>query len=170
MLRPIAITTCLALSATAANANSFVATFTDGAPKDRFELINEGCALQDIAITIDLQETPAGLIFDVTGSGAGVEVYQPVEVTAGEMRVSAVTDGAQALELQVQDFPAGATYSLTADLDDTVSGRQITVSGSEMLGAKLVVRTENVQTAAPFQADGRAVIDLAALGMGCPSA
>ena len=164
------LTFALIATAGIAQAQGLTVTFADGAPKDRFELINEGCALQDVAIAIDLTDTPAGLIFDVTASGAGVEVFQPVEVTAGTMNVSAITDGAQQLQLTVPSFPSDTTYSLTADLDDTVSNRQITVSGSEMLGARVLLTAGEVQAVAPFDANGRAMIDLANLGFGCPSA
>lgn len=59
--------------------------FDEGAPKDRFTVTNiGGCALGPTAVTIDLEGSPYGLIFDVTDRGAGVEVFQPFEVSTGD--------------------------------------------------------------------------------------
>ena len=58
--------------------------FIEGAPKDRFAISLEGnCALDAVSITIDLATAPSGLLFDVTDRGAGVQVFQPFELTAG---------------------------------------------------------------------------------------
>jgi len=162
------ITFLLAMTASSSVAESVSVSFSDGAPKDRFELSNLSCDLENVILSIDLTQTPAGLIFDVTGTGAGVEVFQPVEVTAGTLSVAPVTDGAQMLVMSIPSFPRGAKYTLTADLDDTVSGRQITVSGSEMLGATVSLTMAEVQAIAPFADNGEAIVDLANAGIPCP--
>ncbi|MEO1720574.1 MAG: aggregation factor core, partial [Pseudomonadota bacterium] len=58
--------------------------FLEGAPKDRFTLTNgSNCPLRAADVTIDLSGSPFGLIFDTTGTGAGVQVFQPLELTDG---------------------------------------------------------------------------------------
>ena len=62
-------------------AADIVVRFDEGAPKDSFTITNaDNCALPLTAITIDLAGSAAGLIFDVTGSGAGVSVFQPFQL------------------------------------------------------------------------------------------
>ena len=54
--------------------------FDEGAPKDRFSITNQGaCPLGEVAVTLDLGASAAGLIFDVTSLGAGVSVFQPLK-------------------------------------------------------------------------------------------
>ncbi len=167
MLRTLTICTATLL-ATSSYADVSVA-FRDGAPKDRITLTNEGCDLSNATLTIDLTATPAGLIFDVTSAGAGVEVFQPVEVTAGTISVRPVVDGAQVLVMDIPSFPKGSVFSLTADLDDTVSNRQITVNGSEMIGASVsLVMADGIKTA-PFGSDGTATLALSAGNGSCPT-
>ena len=113
-------------------------TFRDGAPKDRFTLTYEGtCALDRLDVQIDLGTAPAGLIFDTTSAGAGVEVYQPLEWVAGTANTSDVSDGDTLLSIALDDVTPGANWAFTVDIDDTTSTRQITVDGSEMAGATL---------------------------------
>lgn len=117
-----------------------VARFVESAPKDRFEITNTGCDLGTFDLTINLATAPAGLIFDVTDSGAGVEVFQPVEVVSGPVALSEVTDGDQALALRITGFGTGQTVVISADLDDLQTNSQlgqIRVSGSEIAGATL---------------------------------
>ena len=113
-------------------------SFQDGAPKDRFTLIYSGdCVIEAMDVRIDLGTAPAGLIFDTTGAGAGVEVFQPLEWVTGTARTSDVTDGDTALTLSLDQVTPGDTFAFTIDIDDTTSTRQITVDGSEMAGATL---------------------------------
>ena len=129
----------IALLPAAATADILI-TFTEGAPKDRFTLENLGCDLGQVDLTINLATAPAGLIFDVTGRGAGVEVFQPVEVVAGTVTFSDVTDGDQVLNLSLFDFKSGDTAAISADLDDTQAAGalgQIRVAGSEIAGASV---------------------------------
>ena len=71
--------------------------FVEGAPKDRFVFTNVGdCALGAGQFEIDFVNSSAGLIFDVTNEGAGVEVFQPFEITVGAEYLTSqplITDG-----------------------------------------------------------------------------
>ncbi|WP_299298225.1 hypothetical protein [uncultured Tateyamaria sp.] len=152
------IIACL-VTASPALAASLTVTFQDGAPKDRFTIVHDGsCAAAPTHLVIDLGTAPAGLIFDTTGAGAGVEVFQPLEWVTGSARTSAVTDGDTALTLSLDRIAPGETLAFTIDIDDTTSARQITVDGSEMAGASLRM----AGTEAVFDASGRARIDLPA--------
>lgn len=112
--------------------------FRDGAPKDRFTLRYDGaCPLGPTELVIDLGTAPAGLIFDTTEAGAGVDVYQPLEWVKGAAETSAITDGDTALTVIISAWRPGETRIFTVDIDDTTSTRQITVDGSEMVGASL---------------------------------
>jgi len=64
-------------------------TFLESAPKDRFTFTNTGaCDLGPAVLSLDLSGSAAGLIFDTSGDGAGVEVFQPYETNLGQIRVS----------------------------------------------------------------------------------
>lgn len=145
---------------TAASAGDLAVTFTEGAPKDRFDIINTGnCPLPAGLLTIDLEGTAGGLIFDVTGTGAGVDVFQPFEAVSGGAALTAlpqVTDGDTRIDLALAALPAGAALAFTIDIDDTLGTRAITVTGSEMGGAMLRFDGRS----APFDAAARAVLTL----------
>lgn len=133
-------------------------SFRDGAPKDRFTLSYDGsCATTPLQVEIDLGTAPAGLIFDTTGAGAGVQVFQPLEWVMGSARTSAVTDGDTVVNMTLDALAPGETLAFTIDIDDTTSTRQITVDGSEMVGATLRVDGQN----ALFDATGTARVALA---------
>ncbi len=151
-----------------AAAQDLIMQFQDGAPKDSITLANTGCPLTDAVVTLDLSETDAGLIFDVTSDGVGVEVFQPVEVTQGNVTVSDVTDGSQLLTLSIPELPEFAEVRLTADLDDTMAGRQTVVVGSELAGANMVLYWQGEVATAAFQGDGIARIDLSQFASACP--
>ncbi|MEY1554848.1 hypothetical protein AB3Y40_04355 [Yoonia sp. R2331] len=147
----------LVLTPLAANADVTV-TFVEGAPKDQFILENQGCDLGTFDLTINLAAAPAGLIFDVTGSGAGVEVLQPVEVVTGAVTMTDVADGDQVLTLTITDFDAGSVAIISADIDDTQAAGalgQIRVAGSEIAGATLASPNGNL---AEFDDMARAVL------------
>ncbi|GIT90609.1 hypothetical protein JANAI62_10640 [Jannaschia pagri] len=132
-------------------------TFRDGAPKDRFVLRHDGgCALERVEVIIDLSPAPAGLIFDITAQGAGVEVFQPFEIVSGAdllLRSPEVRDGDTSLVLALERLTPGAEVAFTIDVDDTLSSRGITVSGSEMAGA--VVRLDGVSARFDERAEAR---------------
>ncbi|MEL6202897.1 MAG: aggregation factor core [Pseudomonadota bacterium] len=144
-------------------------SFIEGAPKDRFVIANAGeCPLGVTSVEIDLSGSAAGLVFDVSATGAGVEVFQPFELTSGGgsvVRQPTVRDGDQMLELQLSQFLPDETISFTIDVDDTVSNRQITVSNSEIVGASFTVTTNAGKTAGTFDQNAVAVANLS----GCSS-
>ncbi len=149
------------LGATAATADVTV-TFRDGAPKDRFTITQNGaCATGPLVLKIDLATAPAGLIFDTTGNGAGVEVFQPFEWVSAPSEAAAVprvSDGDTALELSLPDLKPGMPLVFTIDLDDTTSNRQITVSGSEVAGAQVSLTADGGTKTGVFDETGAAVI------------
>lgn len=156
------------LGATAASADVTV-TFRDGAPKDRFTISqNGGCATGPVVLTIDLATAPTGLIFDTTGNGAGVEVFQPFEwvsAPGSTATVPQVSDGDTTLELSLPDLKPGMPLVFTIDLDDTTSTRQITVSGSEVAGAQVSLTADAKTSTGIFDDSGTAIIATSA----CPS-
>ena len=159
------IAAALILSAPAAYADLQV-RFDEGAPKDRFTLTNNGdCALSMMRVTLDLGTAPAGLIFDVTGSGAGVEVFQPFELVTGAEHLTSlpeVLDGDSAIALDLMGLGAGQSVAFTIDIDDTVTGSQTTVSGSEISGATVRADFGGNTLEGQFDADASATIPLAA--------
>lgn len=118
-------------------------TFREGAPKDRFVIANTStCAIGPVAITIDLSGSSAGLIFDVTNSGAGVEVFQPFVLVSGQSFVTdtpVVKDGDNTVTLSLSNLIKGQPVAFTVDVDDTAGAREITVSGSEIAGASISI-------------------------------
>lgn len=154
MLRSAIALICLTTAAQA----DIVASFVEGAPKDRFTVANAGaCALGPMALRIDLSGSAAGLIFDTTARGAGVEVFQPFDVVSGAAQVlsaAPVRDGDTTIDLRLSDLSPAAPVALTIDVDDTLGGREITVSGSEIKGATLSVTLNGKTLQAPFGEDG----------------
>lgn len=149
--------------ASAASADVTV-RFIEGAPKDRFVIETAGgvCAEGPVTVTIDMAGSAGGLIFDTTGAGAGVEVFQPFELTSGAGVVtgaSRVTDGDRALTLQMDALVAGAEVAFTIDVDDTLGTRQITVSGAEIAGAVVRVEAGGDMRQAAFTDAASAVVD-----------
>ncbi len=140
--------------------------FIEGAPKDRFVLTNVGeCALPAVVITADLATAPAGLIFDVTASGAGVEVFQPFDVVAGAEVLNglpAVLDGDAAITLDLKGLATGQSVSFTIDVDDTGGGREITVSNAEIAGATVTAAIGTTTAAGTFGETSTAVVPLPA--------
>ncbi|MDA7426012.1 aggregation factor core [Thalassococcus lentus] len=133
----LAVVVAMATTATA----DIQARFIEGAPKDRFEFTNTGdCTLGASQIKLNLGESSAGLIFDTTAAGAGVEVFQPLEIVAGAELLNVVPvlkDGDNTALLELRGLNPGQSVAFTIDVDDTLGGREITVSGSEILGARV---------------------------------
>lgn len=134
--------------------------FDEGAPKDRFSFTNIGaCPLGPLRITLDLGSAPAGLIFDVTAAGAGVDVFQPFEMVAGTellLQSPQVVDGDAALVLDLKGLAVSETFAFTIDVDDTGGGREITVSGSEIAGANVAVALGEASRSAAFDDSAQA--------------
>lgn len=136
--------------------------FDEGAPKDRFTISNlDGCALGATTITIDLRGSPYGLIFDVTGRGAGVEVFQPFELSEGGENLKSspeVLDGDNQLTLDLDGLGAGSSLSFTIDVDDTADNRPTTISGAEIVGAGVIVQTAVSSSTASFDENAVATV------------
>lgn len=143
--------------------------FVEGAPKDAFSFeAVTACASGPLEITLDLAGSAAGLVFDVTGAGAGVEVFQPFELVSGAALVvdaPVVADGDQSLEMSLSALPMGIPVRFTIDVDDTLGARGITVSGGEIAGATVSVMQDGRVATGVFGSDARALVALA----GCSS-
>ncbi len=148
------ICTALALSLTAFPAFADITLrFQESAPKDRF-IIASDCAVSDIDMTIDLSGSAGSLIFDVTADGAGVEVFQPVEVQSGTAQMQPVVDGDQTLTLRIPSIPVDADVIISADLDDVLTNSslgQIRVAGSELNGAMISISIDGRPETATFE-------------------
>jgi len=132
-----------ALSMTAAHAELQL-TFKEGAPKDRFSIVNVGdCVLGASVMEIDLAGSAAGLIFDTTGRGAGVDVFQPFDVVRGAAHLAETSrplDGDTVVRLVLTELAPGDEIVFTIDVDDTLQSSelgQIRVSGAEIAGASV---------------------------------
>lgn len=149
------------LCATAAQADLNI-SFIEGAPKDRFQINNDGsCDIKSATLSVDLSSSQGALIFDVTGSGAGVEVYQPFELVEGQSAlatVPSVLDGQTALSLDVARLKPGASIAFTIDVDDTLGAREITVTGSEIAGATVRLAQGNQTNSAVFSSAASATL------------
>jgi len=132
-------------------------SFVEGAPKDRFVVENTGaCDLANFDVDLRLDTSAAGLIFDTSSSGAGVEVFQPLEVVAGREFLGSFdgpTDGDNRFIMPFTTLPAGARFAFTIDVDDTQTAGpsgQIIVRGGEIEGAQVVVSYAGAQSTGVF--------------------
>ncbi len=158
---------CLALMAAGPAAAQISVSFVDSAPTDIFEITNtSACPSGEMEVTIDLTGSEAGLLFDTTPTGVGVQVFQPFVLTRGAeylTSVPQVADGARMITLSVKSLPGEGQIRFTIDVDDTLpqSGNgQIRVSGSEMAGAQVRLTGPAATLEADFGATGRAVLGL----------
>lgn len=138
------------------------ATFVEGAPKDRLVLEHTGdCTFGPAQLALDLTDTAGKLVFDVTAEGAGVEVFQPLEVETGLDALTdtpQVRDGDSRLLVNVAALTGNARIVLSFDLDDTIGAREITVARSEFAGARISL---NGSDAAQFDTSARPTAQLA---------
>src|SRR5690606_1474681 len=83
--------------------------YVDSSP-DWFTILNgSACELGPFELVIDLGASPAGLIFETSGAGAGFNGYAPLAVVEGDEQVVSigqVTDGDSRLVIG-PDFLAG---------------------------------------------------------------
>lgn len=131
------------MSISTPSVSDVIVQFDEGAPKDRFTITNSGtCPLTDATLLIDLGASAAGLIFDVTELGAGVSVFQPLELVAGRDFLSdipQVRDGDNRLELPITSLTPGQSIAFTIDVDDTAGTAATMVSGAEIQGARVLL-------------------------------
>lgn len=125
-------------------------TFIEGAPKDTFVIKNIGnCPLTNLTVKIDLSHSAGKLIFDTTATGAGVEVFQPFEVTNGSITLSSnnnVDDGDSSLILNIKNLAIKNLASFTIDVDDTLPISElgkIRVAGSEIKNGLVKIQSGN---------------------------
>lgn len=143
--------------------------FVESAPKDWFAIKNIGsCELTELVVSIDLRPSVGQLIFDTTGSGAGVQVFQPFEVKQGVISLLSsdrVQDGDQQLTVEIPSLAPGSSASFTIDVDDTVPSGAMGVTmiaGAEIEGATVSLQTGNGEDVdAAFNAGSQAVVELA---------
>lgn len=142
--------------------------FIEGAPKDRFVIMNVGsCDLGPAEFTIDFAASNAGLIFDVTGTGAGVEVFQPFEVTDGAQylaKVPVISDGDQRATLPMTGLGQNETIAFTIDVDDTNGTREITVTGNEISGTTFSLMSDNATYSVVMNDSAQVAIPTATCG------
>lgn len=141
--------------------------FLEGAPKDRFVVLNNGtCDLSNFTLAFDLTNTRGELIFDTTADGAGVEVFQPFETQEkgiGLVNAATVVDGDKALSIHIESLPAKNEFSFTIDVDDTLANSdlgQIRVTDAEMQNGRITltgIGSEELNTI--FDASSTALID-----------
>lgn len=128
----------LCLLATPSLADVSIA-FDEGAPKDRFMIVYTGdCPLGPTDVIVDLTGSDGALVFDVAEGGAGVEVFQPVDVVMGAediAGVSVVEDGGRSVTIRFDRMEPMQHAAFTVDVDDTAGARPTVVSGSEIRGA-----------------------------------
>lgn len=150
-LLPLAFTCLLATPAL----SQIEVRFMEGAPKDRFQVSNVGgCPMGASQVTIDLAGSAGALVFDVTAAGAGVEVFQPFEVVTGADRLLSqpvVRDGDRAIVLDLSGMAPGEVVAFTIDVDDTIGAREITVTGGEIAGATVKLRSDGAEVSAAFR-------------------
>lgn len=164
LMKSLSIASGIYACATVFSSADMAIDFDEGAPKDRFTFANNGsCTIANAKVTLDLSGSKSGLIFDVTGNGAGVEVFQPLEIVSGAgalLGVPNVKDGDNRITLDIGQLEAGDSVAFTIDVDDTMGGREITVSGSEIAGAKVLFSQNNKSASGTFGSNARTNIQL----------
>ncbi|MCK0151195.1 hypothetical protein MWU54_14235 [Marivita sp. S6314] len=162
MTRTCVAAALLTLGTATASLADLHVSFRDGAPKDTFRIVNNsGCATGPMTLSIDMTPSAGQLIFDVTSAGAGVEVFQPLEVTKGADFLNGrpdVLDGQKTLDLNIANLPGGAEIAFTIDVDDTMGAQEITVNGSEMSGSTVAATLAAMRVDATFDASAIAKI------------
>lgn len=122
------------------------AKFTESAPRDKFRFYNmssDGWQVQ--SVKLQLAGSDGNLVFDTEEGGTGVEVFQKFREESQSAKAAVVNepaDGDQSLTIEFSDFPSGANYTFSIDLDDQLKQSElgnIRVSGSEINGAEISV-------------------------------
>ena len=94
---------------------------------------------------LQLAGSDGNLVFDTEEGGTGVEVFQKFREESQSAKAAVVNepaDGDQSLTIEFSDFPSGANYTFSIDLDDQLKQSElgnIRVSGSEINGAEISV-------------------------------
>ena len=126
--------------------------FIEGAPSDRFEIVNQSRGSWVVgALTIDLGTSEGRLFFDTEEGGAGVQVYSPFAGDAGPVRLRRVTelrDGGTRITLDFDEMQPGDGFAFSIDLDDPSAQSALgptQIAGHEIRGAdtSAVIRAPN---------------------------
>lgn len=126
--------------------------FVEGAPSDRFEIVNLSRGDWVVgAVTIDLGPSAGRLFFDIEEGGAGVQVYSPFAGDAGSVRLRRVTelvDGGTRITLDFDDMRPGDGFAFSIDLDDPSPQSALgptRIAGEEIRGADIsaMIRAPN---------------------------
>lgn len=136
------IALALCLLATPSLADVSIA-FNEGAPKDRFVIVYTGdCDLGPTDVIVDLAGSDGALVFDVAEGGAGVEVFQPIDVVMGAEDIAGVSpleDGDRSVTIRFDRMRPMQHAAFTIDVDDTTGARPTVVAGAEIRGATVRV-------------------------------
>lgn len=118
----------------------------NNAAKDRFVLRNTSqCALNDLAVHLDLSNRVGHLIFNTTATSADVEAFQPFEVKKGHLKqfsLGEVKEEDSTFSISVDNIAANDCVGLAIDVDDILTDSElgnIRVPGSEITNA--LIRT-----------------------------
>lgn len=126
--------------------------FVEGAPSDRFEIVNQSTGAWVVgALTIDLGTSAGRLFFDTEEGGAGFQVYSPFAGDAGGVRLRRVTeleDGGTRITLDFDEMRPGDGFAFSIDLDDPSAQSALgptQIAGQEIRGAdtSAVIRAPN---------------------------
>ena len=149
--------------------------FVEGAPTDRFEIVNNSSDGWDVArLALALDGSAGALIFDTRGGGPGSSMWQPFMPAPADFDAAVpveVGDGTRALTLEFAGFRPGAAFRFTIDVDDTLVRSELgpmRVTESEIEGAlaKAVFRApdgEEMALDGHFGPDGIAIVS----GLAC---
>ncbi len=166
-MKPILTFALLALMPASFATANIDARFTEAAPKDSFSFTNTGaCDIGAATLSVNLDDSVGGLIFDTSGDGAGVEVSQPYEAVAGAENITSITsitDGDTSISLGLSGLGAGQSVAFTIDVDDTLRHSalgQIRVTDSEIAGATVILETASGTVFGVFDNTSRAQIRL----------
>lgn len=159
-----------ALISTQAMAGHLTVLFEEDAPKDRFIIRNDSnCPMMDLSLRIDLGGSAAGLYFDTTAKGAGVNVYQPFEVVQGRDQLAdlpVIQDGDKIMELTFPRLSPRSAVVVTIDVDDSLAAGPTgptMIAGSEIKSARIIANFKQSEYAEGLFADnGYALIMLPA--------
>ncbi len=121
-------------------AEGVVVSIRDLSPYDIITLQNTGCALTGAVINIDLQSSAGQIVIDTEYGGIGSQNPKPVEVQRGDISVSDIQDGAQAVEITINHLGKDESAIVTFDMDDSVqplNAGRVTASSAELAGTTI---------------------------------
>lgn len=142
-------------------ANELLVWFQDGNPADRILVHNTGCPISGAKLTIDFRSSSGKVLIDTTYGGPGSRDPLDVQVARGDIRIIPPQDGAQILEIMIDDMQRGAIAEVTMDVDDQISATEnmrVGVSGSEVAGTTVRLQLHQSTGDATLNETGRTAI------------